>query len=214
MADKKSPFRVALGELMGESYNDASAPVTAAAEGSAAKETLRREDSRQEKFAIKLPDDSVRACSVIEEDLVISGSVKSKGNIVMKGCVHGDITCGGKLTVQGTVIGDIRAESIDMQNARVKGETCCDGRLEIDQSSTLLGNVTGGDSTIRGKVRGNVTSRGSISVEETAVIVGDLTFENLELHSGAVVAGCLFSEKAKDVEREFDDFAESVREEK
>lgn len=208
MSEKKNPFRMALGELMGESYADA-APVT---EGNVAEEPLKEEEQRQEKEAIKLPEESVRPCSVIEEDLVISGSVKSKGNIVMKGCVHGDITCGGKLTVQGTVIGDIRAESIDMQNARVKGETRCGGRLEIDEHSTLLGNVTGGDSTIRGKIRGDVTARGAISVEPTAIIVGDLSFENLELRSGAVVSGRLFSEKVKDIELEFEEIAESIHE--
>lgn len=211
MSEKKNPFRMALGELMGESYADA-APVPPVTEGNVAEEPLKEEEQRQEKAAIKLPEESVRPCSVIEEDLVISGSVKSKGNIVMKGCVHGDITCGGKLTVQGTVIGDIRAESIDMQNARVKGETRCGGRLEIDEHSTLLGNVTGGDSTIRGKIRGDVTARGAISVEPTAIIVGDLSFENLELRSGAVVSGRLFSEKVKDIELEFEEIAESIHE--
>jgi len=208
MADKRSPFRVAFGELMGDGH--AASPISEmpGTEGSLA-EAAQHEETQKENSFIKMPEETVRPCSVIEEDLVITGSVKSKGNIVMKGCVRGDIICGGKLTVQGTVIGDVRAESIDMQNARVKGETRCGGRLEIDEDSTLLGNVIGGDSSIRGKIRGNVTARGSMDVAPTAIIVGDLSFEDLELHSGAVVSGRLFSEKAKDVELTFQNLAGS-----
>lgn len=209
MADKRSPFRVAFGELMGENHGGTSTAAEPVVDGSLAQDVKPPESIPQDNAPIRLPEETVRPCSVIEEDLVITGSIKSKGNIVMKGCVRGDIICGGKLTVQGMVIGDVRAESIDMQSARVKGETRCGGRLEIDENSTLLGNVIGGDSAIRGKVRGNVTSNGAMDVAATSIIVGDLTFETLELHSGAVVSGRLISEKAKDVDLAFQDMADS-----
>ena len=205
--EKRSPFRTALEELVGASP----APQAAAQPAGDVVGSLAEEPKAApaEEFGkvIKMGEE-MTPCSVLAEDLVITGSVKSRGNIVIEGQVRGDVVCDGKLTVRGSVLGNLRAQSIEMQGARVKGETKCEGALYVDEACTLLGNVQGGDSQIRGKIRGNVASHGALDVASTAVVLGDLSFETVELHAGAVVSGRLVCDKAKDTEREFDAAAE------
>ena len=200
MDKQRSPFRSAWDDLVGNDASRASAPAGDVV-GSLAEQPAGGGDPDR---VIKMGDEGLRPCTTIAEDMVIVGSVKSRGNIVMEGQIRGDIACGGKLTVRGSVLGNIRAESIEMQGARIKGETRCDGRLLVDENCTLLGNVQGGDAVIRGKIRGNVSARGALDVAATAVILGDLSFDTVELHSGAVVSGRLVSDKAKDSEQAFD----------
>ena len=110
--EKRGPFRTAFGELVGAS--PAAGP--GAVSGSLAEEQAPAPPAPEKVITM---DEGVMPSSVLAEARVIVGSVKSQGNIVVEGQVRGDVVCGGKLTVRGSVLGNLRAQSLEMQGARV-----------------------------------------------------------------------------------------------
>ena len=54
--------------------------------------------------------------SVITEDMVIDGSVRTKSNLRILGQISGDVRCEGALLLAGKVIGDVYADSMRVQS--------------------------------------------------------------------------------------------------
>ena len=93
--------------------------------------------------------------SVISADLTITGNLVSNGEI----------------QVDGTVIGDIRTDTLlVVENARVTGET--------------VARCT----RIHGQVEGQITAR-SVTLAKTAHVTGDIIHENLSIEKGAFLEG-------------------------
>ena len=60
--------------------------------------------------------------SVITEDMVIDGSVRTKSNLRILGQISGDVRCEGALLLAGKVIGDVYADSMRVQSGNITGK--------------------------------------------------------------------------------------------
>lgn len=93
--------------------------------------------------------------------------------------VDGDIVCDGTLCVQGCVDGNIS----------------CDGRpgatLIVDNTGTVTGSVCAARMVVRGRIDGSVDSSESVELQESARVIGDISFRALAVDSGAVIEGRL-----------------------
>lgn len=93
--------------------------------------------------------------------------------------IEGDITCTGVLRVQGDILGNVSCRDDP------------DGTLVVDTAGSVAGTVHATHVAVRGRVVGPVHSSQSIEIFPGASLVGDVSFNELAIHSGGVVEGLL-----------------------
>ncbi|MFC1665355.1 polymer-forming cytoskeletal protein [Pseudomonadota bacterium] len=109
------------------------------------------------------------------------------GTLLGKGLVlSGEVNFSGGLQVDGNVKGSLKASGDSEPGQLIVGET---GQVE--------GNIDAPEIVINGTVKGNVYSTKSINLGITAVIDGDISYQNLEISRGAVVNGKLLRNVAE-----------------
>jgi cytoskeletal protein CcmA (bactofilin family) len=91
--------------------------------------------------------------------------------------VHGHLKFGDGLRVDGEVQGDISAQG--------------EGRniLVIGEKARVHGKVSAGHVIISGQVRGPVHSTELLELQPQARVFGDVRYQVLEMHPGAIVEG-------------------------
>ena len=85
--------------------------------------------------------------------------------------VTGNIETAGRLHVDGRVVGDLRC-----------------GVLSQGESGAVIGNIVAGEARLAGLVDGAVEA-GSLSLEGTAKVTGDVLYESVGIARGADVEG-------------------------
>lgn len=99
--------------------------------------------------------------------------------------IDGDIKFKGGLRIEGNVKGNVTADSDEKSI------------LVIAETATIEGEVHAAHIIINGKVIGQVTSTKILELEEKANLLGDVVYEKLEMHSGAIVSGKLIPKKSE-----------------
>lgn len=97
---------------------------------------------------------------------------------------RGEVTFTGGMRIEGDIFGNIT--STDPESVVV-----------IAEGATIEGDITAAYVVINGTVTGNVYSQKLLELEEKGRIVGDMTYEMVQMHSGAVVSGRLLHKKAE-----------------
>ncbi len=100
--------------------------------------------------------------------------------------VSGEVRFGEGLRVDGVVNGDVIAmdDGVSM--------------VVISENARVNGRVKAGHVIINGQVNGPVESSDLLELQPKARIVGDVRYENLEMHQGAKIDGELKPLKATD----------------
>jgi len=93
--------------------------------------------------------------------------------------VHGELRFTDGLRIDGEVHGDVIAES------------GAGSLLVISENARVVGKVIAGHVIINGTVTGPVMSNELLELQPKARIVGDVTYESLEMHQGATIDGGL-----------------------
>ncbi|MEK8044844.1 bactofilin family protein [Ideonella margarita] len=93
--------------------------------------------------------------------------------------VHGELRFTDGLRIDGEVHGDVIAES------------GTGSLLVISENARVVGKVIAGHVIINGTVTGPVMSNELLELQPKARIVGDVTYESLEMHQGATIDGGL-----------------------
>ncbi len=91
--------------------------------------------------------------------------------------VQGQLRFVDGLRIDGEVIGDVVAEG--------------EGRsmLVISENGRVLGKVKAGHVIISGEVRGPVSAHELLELQPRARVTGDVRYDLLEMHQGALVEG-------------------------
>ena len=91
--------------------------------------------------------------------------------------VHGNVKFADGLRIDGQVIGDVIAEG-DSRSI-----------LVISDNARVHGKVTASHVIINGEVRGPLHCTELLELQRKACVVGDIRYETLEMHPGAMVEG-------------------------
>ncbi len=104
--------------------------------------------------------------------------------------ISGDVNFSGGLRIDGQIKGNVRAT----------GEQS--STLVISEHATIEGEISVPHLVINGTVIGPVTSSGFVELQAKARVTGDLEYNAIEMHLGAVVQGRLVhaGQLAKSVE--------------
>jgi cytoskeletal protein CcmA (bactofilin family) len=86
-------------------------------------------------------DNDNKDCSVIGEDLIVSGEIKCKSDLMVVGRVDGNISCVSLFVGKsGAVTGDITTEDVSVEGT-VKG-TISSGSVELRDGCKLEGDIS------------------------------------------------------------------------
>ena len=148
-------------------------------ETTAVKEELKREVSVEDRNAL----------TVITKGTTINGSIVSDGSLDVMGTINGDIECLGKLTISGKVIGNSLASEVLVNAKRVEGSIISEGAVKVCLGTVVIGDVTAACAVFAGAVKGDIDVKGSVVLESTAIIKGNIKAKSIHMANGAVMDG-------------------------
>ena len=105
--------------------------------------------------------------------------------------MKGDFIHSGNMLLLGHLIGDIT--QVDEANSE-NGHTAV-----IGTTGFLLGNIYSPHAIIIGRIEGSVFARGRVEIYPGAVVIGDVTYSQINVHPDAKVNGnlrCLLPDAA------------------
>ena len=119
----------------------------------------------------------------------IEGTIKSKGDVEILGDFKGDIESEGKVTLHTSVTGNVTAASLTFLGEKLVGDIHAAGAFILGRNSTMCGNIFANDVTCSGTISGNVDTKGTLMLDETAIVNGDIKTGFMSMTRGAVVRG-------------------------
>lgn len=154
----------------------------------------------------KTVDHAGGALTIIGSGTTINGGISSDGDLEVSGTVNGDIEAKGKVVLRGAVMGSVIAADIEVNTPRLEGSLNSEGNVIVGAETIVIGDVTGISATIAGAVKGSVDVNGSIILENTAVIKGDIKAKSIQINEGAIMDGrCVLSYSDVDIDEIFDE---------
>ena len=129
--------------------------------------------------------------SIITEDMVIDGSVRTKSNLRVLGQISGDVKCEGSLLLAGKVIGDIYEDSMRVQSGNITGNIQVTDEMVVDNNSWIKGDITSGRLMFNGHSEGNMMVKESVEFRESARVKGNVSSECISMYNGAHVKGMI-----------------------
>lgn len=99
--------------------------------------------------------------------------------------VQGDILFSGGLRIDGEVKGNVRSK---------EGEA---GTLVLSEKARVEGEIRVSHVVVNGSVVGPVISSEFLELQPGARVTGDVSYNNLEMHLGAVVEGQLMHQSGE-----------------
>lgn len=137
-------------------------------------------------FEQQTPTDEVAS---ITEGMVVKGDIQTTGSLELIGKISGNIKCLGKLNITGEIDGDSDAAEIYAESARITGEVRSKGSIKVGQSTVIVGNIFGSSAVIAGAVKGDIDVHGPVVLDTTAIVMGNIKSQSVQINNGAVIEG-------------------------
>ena len=125
----------------------------------------------------------------ITEGMVLTGDLQTTGSLDLVGKINGNVKCLGKLNVTGEITGDSDAAEIYAESARITGEVKSKGSVKVGQSTVIVGNIFGSSAVIAGAVKGDIDVHGPVVLDTTAIVMGNIKSQSVQINNGAVIEG-------------------------
>lgn len=132
---------------------------------------------------------SQRQTTVISKGTVITGDLKSEGNIEIYGTLTGGVSTAGNIRISGKQVGDVQGANITLASCTVRGNIIATEDVIIDNESVVIGDIKAKNLDINGKLQGNVHGKNNITCQSNAVVVGDLNAASITVNNGAKLQG-------------------------
>ena len=137
-------------------------------------------------FEQQTPTDEVAS---ITEGMIVKGDIATTGSLELIGKITGNIKCLGKLNITGEINGDSDAAEIYAESARITGEVKSKGSVKVGQSTVIVGNIYGSSAVIAGAVKGDIDVHGPVVLDTTAIVMGNIKSQSVQINNGAVIEG-------------------------
>ncbi len=137
-------------------------------------------------FEQQTPTDEVAS---ITEGMIVKGDIATTGSLELIGKITGNIKCLGKLNITGEINGDSDAAEVYAESARITGEIKSKGSVKVGQSTVIVGNIYGSSAVIAGAVKGDIDVHGPVVLDTTAIVMGNIKSQSVQINNGAVIEG-------------------------
>ncbi len=110
------------------------------------------------------------------------------------------------ITTGTTITGDINSNGdVEVYGGKVVGKIESECRVIVGDKSVVMGDIISKGAIISGAVKGDIDVHGTVVLESTAVVYGNIKSECLEINSGAVTEGLCSQCYAKNNPKDFFD---------
>lgn len=75
------------------------------------------------------------------------------------------------------------------ENTSITGELVSSGAVRIAAGARFIGNIHAAEAVVAGAVKGDIDVNGPVTLEETAVVVGNIKCKSVQVETGAVIEG-------------------------
>jgi cytoskeletal protein CcmA (bactofilin family) len=113
---------------------------------------------------------------------------------------------GSGIRMEGKIDGALNSDISGSFNGKIKSES-----INISEAGVFIGDITGGDINISGKVEGTIISDDLLNIHQSAVINGTIEYTSLKVSYGARVQGKI---QHKGVVQSFNKLEENTSNEK
>ena len=129
--------------------------------------------------------------TVLAEGSVFEGTLRAKGSVDLACEFKGDIFAEGDVTMRTSLDGNVEGKRVELISCTVQGDIKAGSLVRVDRGSSVKGNVITRDLTCSGRVEGDITAEGHVTLESDAVLTGNLTAATLSIDEGATIEGNL-----------------------
>ena len=145
--------------------------------------------AQEESFTMEMNTQPTDENAVITGGMTVNGDVGTSGNLELMGKVTGNVRVNGKLTVSGEINGDSSAAEVYAENARINGDVHSGGSVKVGQSTVIIGNIIANGAVIAGAVKGDIDVHGPVILDTTAIVMGNIKSQSVQINNGAVIEG-------------------------
>ena len=194
MSKKKDNFNEAVYSMFGVGK----APAEEKAVEVAAEEPVVEEAVMEEAPAVEAvveAKEEPMGLTIVAEGVSMEGKLVSKGNVEISGHFKGDIEAKGVVTICNDYQGNITASELCIKNCSVTGDVNISGKVTLTEGSDIIGNVTAGEFTCCGNVKGDLNVEGNLNLKSQAVIEGNIAMGTLMVEQGAIIDGAISSKR-------------------
>lgn len=138
--------------------------------------------------------------TVISSTTTIIGDLSVDGCLLVEGNVKGNIFVSDAFESHGKIIGNIEANDITLQSTAIKGNVIARNAIQIDEQTTVVGDVSAPSGEFRGKIKGNLSVDGLGHFSSNAILVGNLVSGTVIIDQGAMLKGDIEITSAQDEE--------------
>ena len=121
--------------------------------------------------------------------MVINGDIQTTGSLDLLGKVIGNVTAYGKMNINGEIEGDSTAAEVYAESARITGDIHSQVSAKIGQSTVIIGNIFANSAVIAGAVKGDIDVHGPVVLDTTAIVMGNIKSQSVQINNGAVIEG-------------------------
>lgn len=181
---KKDNFNQAMYDMFGVGK---SAEKT---EGSAAVDETREQENV---ISVYGGESELRVVSSVPTYLApgtkLEGTLRAEGSVEIDGEFKGDIFAEGNVTVRNSMTGNITARNLNVVGCSIVGDAHVSERVEMNENSSIDGNVDAGDVVCSGTITGDLKIQHNMSLDANAKVVGNVITGTMTISRGAVIRG-------------------------
>lgn len=131
----------------------------------------------------------VVATSKLTKGTKIEGNIISEDNLILEGELCGQVSCTQKVVLNGKLQGDMECANAVLNSATMDGNITSQGSVEVAQGCLVNGFVHAASLRCAGKIIGNINVSGTVVLESTGEINGDILAADFEIIKGAKIKG-------------------------
>ncbi len=144
-------------------------------------------DSCDESVFAKYSVNDTDNFNVISDGMIVDGNISSDKYVSVSGRVNGNVSSASDVKVNGLVVGDIKAANVQLNDAKVHGNSKASGKIIVDGNSIIVGNLSANDVSVNSKVKGVITATSNVDFKESALVVGDVVTGAIHMDEGSRV---------------------------
>ena len=90
---------------------------------------------------------------------------------------------------QCSIVGTLNGNGLLKVDGMVDGDILWQDDIVIGEGSCCTGNISCNNANIGGKLKGNIICEGTLTIECSGVVKGDITVKNLKIAQGGILDG-------------------------
>jgi len=120
---------------------------------------------------------------------MMQGTLTARGDVEIAGDFEGEIVAKGKVTLHSNITSKITATGLALVSCALTGNSEVSGDVNVDEQSTIIGNVKAENLVCSGKITGDLDIQDNLVLGEFAHVNGNIKVDTMSIARGAKITG-------------------------